>query len=139
MYSSLMTLASYRPVQVAKRQRNLILVLRMPKNAQEAKESLALLEAACNLVDALELGLVKLTNTTLAKLRSTRSAVDKELQEEATKWQKEEEEEAKAEAKKRAEQEKLNKLSPAEQEKVGRLLCLASCSSLTLPLCVLAA
>jgi ABC-type phosphate transport system auxiliary subunit len=98
----------------------------MPKSTQEAKESLALLEAACNLVDALEMGHVKLTNTTLAKLRTTRSTVDKELQEEATKWQKEEEEEAKQEARKKAEQEKLNKLSPAEQEKVSHCLILHS-------------
>jgi septal ring factor EnvC (AmiA/AmiB activator) len=112
-------LSHNRAIPVAKRERSLILVLRMPRSAQDAKDSLALLEAACNLVDALEMGHAKVTNTTLAKLRNTRNTVDKELEEEATKYQKEEEEEAKAEAKKKAEKEKLEKLSPAEQEKVS--------------------
>lgn len=91
----------------------------MPRSVEETKYSLALLEAACNLVDALELGNAKVTNTTLAKLRNVRSALDKELDEEATRWQKEEEEEAKQAAKRKAEQEKFDKLSPAEQEKVS--------------------
>lgn len=91
----------------------------MPRSPQEAKDSLGLLEAACNLVDALELGHAKLTNTTMAKLRNIRSTLDKQLDEEATKWQKEEEEEAKQDAKRKAEQEKFDKLSPAEQEKVS--------------------
>lgn len=94
------------------------LTLRFPYTPEQTKQSLALLEAACNLVDALELGHSKLTNTTLAKLRNIRTSVDKELEEEATKWQKEEEEEAKQAAKSKAEKEKFDKLSPAEQEKV---------------------
>jgi hypothetical protein len=81
-----------------------------------------LLEGACNLVDVLELGHAKLTNVTMQKLRNTRIAIDKEINEEATKWQKEEEEEARQAAKKKAEQDKFDKLSPAEQEKVSPAL-----------------
>lgn len=96
------------------------MTLRAPRTSKEAKDSLALLEAACNLVDALELGHAKLTNTTLLKLKNTRAALDKELNEEATKWDREDAEEARQAAKRKAEQEKFDKLSPAEQEKVSR-------------------
>ncbi|UZJ52509.1 hypothetical protein CBS101457_001829 [Exobasidium rhododendri] len=104
-------------IPVEKRQRTLTLTLRAPRNSREAKASLNLLETACNLVDVLELGHAKLTNVTLQKLRNTRTAIDKEINEEANKWQKEEDEEARQSAKKKAEQDKFDKLSPAEQEK----------------------
>ncbi|PWN32121.1 DUF1682-domain-containing protein [Meira miltonrushii] len=104
-------------IPVEKRKRKLVLTLRMPKSQSGAKASLSLVEAACNLVDALELGNAKLNNTTINKLRQTRVAVDKELTEEATKYDREDEEEARQAAKKKAEQEKFDKLSPAEQEK----------------------
>lgn len=104
-------------IPVEKRKRKLVLTLRMPKSQSGAKASLSLVEAACNLVDALELGNAKLNNATINKLRQTRVAIDKELTEEATKYDREDQEEARQAAKKKAEQEKFEKLSPAEQEK----------------------
>lgn len=83
-------LSQHSPIPVDKRERRLVLTLRLPKSASQAQESIALIEAACNLVDALELGHAKLTNTTVAKLRSTRNQLDKELDEEANRWKKEE-------------------------------------------------
>lgn len=105
------------PLPVEKRKRHLTLTLRLPRSNVEAKASLSLVEMACNLVDALELGHAKMTNNVMNKLRQTRTAIDKELLEEATKYDKEEEEEARQVAKRKAEQEKFEKLSPAEQEK----------------------
>lgn len=108
-------------IPIEKRKRRLVLTLRMPKSQSGAKASLSLVEAACNLVDALELGNAKLNNATLNKLRQTRITLDKELQEEATKYDREDQEEARQAAKRKAEQEKFDKLSPAEQEKKKQL------------------
>jgi hypothetical protein len=113
---------SSRALPVEKRQRSLTLVLRAPHTSKDAKSSLILLEAACNLVDTLDLGHARLTNTTLAKLRNTRTTLDNEINEEVNKWKKEEEEEARQAAKKKAEQDKFDKLSPAEQEKVRSVM-----------------
>jgi hypothetical protein len=104
-------------IAVEARKRRLTLTMRVPRSKNEAKSSLPLVEAACNLVDALELGNARLTNATVNKLRQTRSQLDKELNEEATREQKEDEEEARQAAKRKADQEKFDKLSPAEQEK----------------------
>ena len=68
----------------------LVLTLKAPRNAAQARDSLALVEAACNIADAIELGTAKLREITVTKLRRTRADVDKQLQEEATKEQREE-------------------------------------------------
>ena len=85
------------PIPVEKRQRLLILTLQTPKSRSDVSKALELLQLGCNLVDALDQGVIKLRNETLAKLRKTRAAVDKELQDEATKEQREAEQEAREE------------------------------------------
>ncbi|SPO22082.1 uncharacterized protein UTRI_02084_B [Ustilago trichophora] len=105
------------PIPAEKRERLLILTLQVPKSRTDALKAVELLQFGCNLVDALDKGVIKVRNETLNKLRKTRAQVDKELQEEATKEQREAEQEAKEEAKRKAEKEKFDKLSPAEQAK----------------------
>lgn len=105
------------PIPADKRQRLLILTLQAPKTRADAQKATELLQLGCNLVDALEHGVVKLRNETLAKLRKTRAQVDKELLDEATKEQREAEQEAREDAKRKAEKAKFDKLSPAEQAK----------------------
>lgn len=105
------------PIAVDKRERLLILTLQVPKSRTDLPKAIHLLQLGCNLVDALDKGLVKLRSETLAKLRKTRAQVDKELQHDATKEQREAEQEAKEEAKRKAEKAKFDKLSPAEQAK----------------------
>lgn len=82
--------AAASAIPIEKRARRLVLTMRVPRSGLQAQESLALLEAACNLVDALELQHARLTNSAVAKLRNARVAIDKELNEEATRWRKEE-------------------------------------------------
>ncbi|SPO23406.1 uncharacterized protein UTRI_02084 [Ustilago trichophora] len=105
------------PIPAEKRERLLIFTLQIPKSRTDALKALEFLQLGCNLVDALDKGVIKVRNETLNKLRKTRAQVDKELQEEATKEQREAEQEAKEEAKRKAEKEKFDKLSPAEQAK----------------------
>lgn len=105
------------PIPVEKRKRQLILTLQVPTSRADAQKAVELLQFACNLVDAMDTGVVKLRNETMAKLRKTRAQVDKELQDEATKEEREAEQEAREEAKRKAEKEKFDKLSPAEQAK----------------------
>ncbi|ETS63099.1 hypothetical protein PaG_02876 [Moesziomyces aphidis] len=105
------------PIAAEKRERLLILTLQLPKSHTDVRKAIELLQFGCNLVDALDTGVVKLRNETLAKLRKTRAQVDKELHDEATKEQREAELEAREEAKRKAEKEKFDKLSPAEQAK----------------------
>ncbi|PWN41569.1 hypothetical protein IE81DRAFT_324426 [Ceraceosorus guamensis] len=105
------------PVPVEKRTRSLVLTLRAPHNITEARASLALVEAACNLLDAMELGAARLSALTLTKLRKTRAELDKELLDESLKEQREAEKEAREEAKRKADAEKFSKLSEKEQAK----------------------
>lgn len=105
------------PIPAEKRQRQLILTLQAPKSTADVHKAIELLQFGCNVVDALEQGIVKVRNETLAKLRKTRAQVDKELLDEATKEQREAEQEAREEAKRKAEKERFDKLSPAEQAK----------------------
>lgn len=106
-----------RPVPAEKRQRLLILTLQIPTSRSVVPKAVELLQLGCNLVDALDKGVIKARNETMAKLRKTRAQVDKEIEEEATKEQREAEQEAREEAKRKAEKEKFDKLSPAEQAK----------------------
>lgn len=106
-----------RPIPVDKRERLLILTLQLPKSRSDMSKAVELLQLGCNLVDALDKGVIKARSETLAKLRKTRAQVDKEIEEEATKEQREAEQEAREEAKRKAEKEKFDKLSPAEQAK----------------------
>lgn len=105
------------PIPVEKRERLLILTLRVPKSQADVQRSVELLQLGCNLVDAFDKGVIKVRNETLTKLCKTRAQVDKELYDEATKEQREAEQEAREEAKRKAEKEKFDKLSPAEQAK----------------------
>ncbi|GAC92706.1 hypothetical protein PHSY_000261 [Pseudozyma hubeiensis SY62] len=105
------------PIPIEQRQRLLTLTLQAPKSTADAHKAIELLQFGCNLVDALDQGVVKLRNETLNKLRKTRAQVDKELLDESTKEQREAEQEAREEAKRKAEKEKFDKLSPAEQAK----------------------
>ncbi|PWY98489.1 DUF1682-domain-containing protein [Testicularia cyperi] len=105
------------PIPAEKRERLLILTLRVPKSTAEAQKSAELIEVGANIVDAIDRGIVKVRQETLAKLRKTRAQVDKELLDEATKDQREAEKEAKEEAKRKADKAKFDKLSPAEQAK----------------------
>ncbi|SPC67240.1 uncharacterized protein UHOD_02787 [Ustilago sp. UG-2017b] len=106
-----------RLVPVDKRERLLILTLQLPKSRSDMSKAVELLQLGCNLVDALDKGVIKARSETLDKLRKTRAQVDKEIEEEATKEQREAEQEAREEAKRKAEKEKFDKLSPAEQAK----------------------
>ncbi len=105
------------PIPVEKRERLLILTLSMPKSRNDVQKAIELVQVGCNLVDALDKGVIKIRNETLNKLRKTRTQVDKELYDEATKEQREAEAEEREEAKRKAEKEKFDKLSPAEQAK----------------------
>ncbi|CEH18383.1 Uncharacterized conserved protein [Ceraceosorus bombacis] len=109
------------PVPVEKRTRSLVLTLQAPHNITEARASLALVEAACNLLDAMELGAARLSALTLTKLRKTRAELDKELLDESLKEQREAEKEAREEAKRKADAEKFSKLSEKEQAKKKEL------------------
>ncbi|KAJ1028477.1 hypothetical protein NDA16_001643 [Ustilago loliicola] len=106
-----------RPIPAEKRERLLILTLQIPTSRSDVPKAVELLQLGCNLVDALDKGVIKARNETMAKLRKTRAQVDKEIEEEATKEQREAEQEAREEAKRKAEKEKFDKLSPAEQAK----------------------
>lgn len=105
------------PIPVEKRQRLLVLTLRVPKNKTEAQQAAELVQVGANIVDALDKGVIKLRSDSLIKLRKVRAQVDKEIHDEATKEDRAAELEAKEEAKRKAEKEKFDKLSPAEQAK----------------------
>lgn len=118
--------SSDSPIPVEKRTRTLVLTLRAPTSEAESKDSLALVEAACNLLDAMELGAARMQAITLTKLRKTRADVDRQLLEEATREAREVEEEQKAAAKRAADQAKLGSLSEKELAKVSRATTLLS-------------
>lgn len=110
-----------RPIPVKDKPRRILLTMRIPRTAAQAKETLPLLGLALDIADALSGSIasspLKLRSDTHAKLRKIRQEVDKALEEESLKDKREAEKEKLAEAKAKAEKEKWNSLSPAEQER----------------------
>lgn len=97
--------------------RLLILNLRIPKTAKEARETIPLLVLSGNLLDAIEFDYIKSSTNALNKIKRTRLEVEKDLQKEAEKEKKELEEEARSKKKKEDEDKKMEGLSAKEQAK----------------------
>ncbi|KLO06905.1 DUF1682-domain-containing protein [Schizopora paradoxa] len=103
------------PIPSEKRERHLILSLRLPPGSNAAA-TVPLVKAIFTLVDTLDAKL-NLRPETKSKLRKAREELDEKMRKELEAEKKEEIESDKLAAKRKAEEERISKLSAAEQRK----------------------